>query len=109
MLNFIMMMRRTSSSTSTPLSGDVRAVVCVVGVICTPQSPTPNGDFGVDSMISVLAHELAETGSDPLINAWYDASGNENGDKCAWNFGTLSTAANGAKYNEQVRSESMMQ
>ena len=74
-----------------------------------PQTTTPNGDFGVDSMISVLAHELAETGSDPLLNAWYDSAGNENGDKCAWNFGTLSTAANGAKYNEQVLSESMMQ
>ena len=67
-----------------------------------PQTTTPNGDFGVDSMISVLAHELAETGSDPLINAWMDSAGEENGDKCAWNFGALSTAANGAYYNEQV-------
>ncbi|KAG5230498.1 protein EXORDIUM [Salix suchowensis] len=31
----------------------------------------PNGDPGVDGMISVLAHELAEVSSNPLINAWY--------------------------------------
>ncbi|KAL6196981.1 hypothetical protein ACLB2K_032594 [Fragaria x ananassa] len=31
----------------------------------------PNGDPGVDGMISVLAHELAEVSSNPLVNAWY--------------------------------------
>ncbi|KAM6575134.1 hypothetical protein CsatA_023461 [Cannabis sativa] len=31
----------------------------------------PNGDAGVDGMISVLAHELAEVSSNPLVNAWY--------------------------------------
>ncbi|GAB2291670.1 Protein EXORDIUM-like 5 [Dionaea muscipula] len=31
----------------------------------------PNGDVGVDGMISVIAHELAELSSNPLINAWY--------------------------------------
>lgn len=31
----------------------------------------PNGDAGVDGMISVIAHELAEVSSNPLINAWY--------------------------------------
>lgn len=32
----------------------------------------------------VGGHELAEANSDPLLNAWYDNSGAENGDKCAW-------------------------
>ncbi|PON77766.1 Phosphate-induced protein [Parasponia andersonii] len=31
----------------------------------------PNGDPGVDGMISVIAHELAEVSSNPLVNAWY--------------------------------------
>ncbi|KAI3965821.1 hypothetical protein MKX01_010778 [Papaver californicum] len=31
----------------------------------------PNGDVGVDGMISVIAHELAEVSSNPLLNAWY--------------------------------------
>lgn len=31
----------------------------------------PNGDVGTDGMISVIAHELAEVSSNPLVNAWY--------------------------------------
>ncbi|PKI49928.1 hypothetical protein CRG98_029670 [Punica granatum] len=31
----------------------------------------PNGDPGVDGMISVIAHELAEASTNPLVNAWY--------------------------------------
>ncbi|XP_038974387.1 protein EXORDIUM-like 3 [Phoenix dactylifera] len=31
----------------------------------------PNGDVGVDGMVSVVAHELAEMASNPLVNAWY--------------------------------------
>lgn len=31
----------------------------------------PNGDPGTDGMISVIAHELAEVSSNPLVNAWY--------------------------------------
>lgn len=66
---------------------------------CGVVNPSPNGDGGVDAMTSVIFHELSETVSDPDLNAWYDSTGNENGDKCAWKFGTLLTAANGSKYN----------
>ncbi|KAG9438915.1 hypothetical protein H6P81_019080 [Aristolochia fimbriata] len=31
----------------------------------------PNGDVGTDGMVSVIAHELAEISSNPLVNAWY--------------------------------------
>ncbi|CAA3024296.1 Hypothetical predicted protein [Olea europaea subsp. europaea] len=32
---------------------------------------SPNGDIGVDGMISVIAHEIAELSTNPLVNAWY--------------------------------------
>ncbi|CAF2029835.1 unnamed protein product, partial [Rotaria magnacalcarata] len=50
---------------------------------CGPVNPTysPNGDTGVDAMISVIAHELVESMSDPFGTAWFDATGNENADK----------------------------
>ncbi len=67
---------------------------------CAPQTVSPNGNAGVDGMVSVLAHELVETLSDPLLNAWYDAAGAENADKCAWTFGAAQQqAANGSFYN----------
>jgi hypothetical protein len=50
-------------------------------------------------MISVLAHEIVESGSDPELNAWYDSTGQENADKCAWTFGTTQAATNGGQYN----------
>jgi hypothetical protein len=31
---------------------------------------------------------LSEALTDPHLNAWYDANGAENSDKCAWTFGT---------------------
>jgi len=55
----------------------------------------PNGQLGADGMISVIAHELQEACTDPLLDAWYDASGNENADKCAWTFGTEYLAGTG--------------
>ena len=56
---------------------------------------SPNGDPSVDAMVSVLAHELEETVSDPQLNAWSDSSGQENADKCAWTFGTTYSAGGG--------------
>lgn len=60
----------------------------------------PNGDAGVDGMISVVAHEITEALSDPDVTyGWFDAQGNENADKCAWTYGTIYYTANGAAYN----------
>ncbi|MBI3756693.1 MAG: hypothetical protein HY267_01825 [Deltaproteobacteria bacterium] len=70
---------------------------------CAIQSVSPNGNAGVDGMISVLAHELEEMVTDPNLNAWYDSRGYENADKCAWTFGqvpgTQYQVANGAWAN----------
>ncbi|KAL2558527.1 Protein EXORDIUM-like 3 [Forsythia ovata] len=32
---------------------------------------SPNDDIGVDGMISVIGHEIAELSTNPLVNAWY--------------------------------------
>ena len=74
---------------------------CLSG--CAAQASGPNGNAGVDGMVSIIAHELEEaaTDADPGSNpGWYDSAGAENADKCAWTFGqTLLTAPNGAFYN----------
>ena len=60
-----------------------------------PNSPAANVG-GMDGMANVISHELEEAISDPDLNAWFDASGQENADKCNFNFGTTSTCnANG--------------
>ncbi|XP_022878066.1 protein EXORDIUM-like 5 [Olea europaea var. sylvestris] len=52
----------------------------------------PNGDIGVDGMISVIGHELAELSSNPLVNAWYAGEDpmapTEIGDLCEGLYGT---------------------
>jgi hypothetical protein len=48
---------------------------------------TPN-DAYADLAVNVTAHEVDEAGTDPLLNAWYDSSGNEIADLCNFNFGT---------------------
>jgi len=70
---------------------------------CSVQgSKGPNGNPGADAMASVIVHELEEATTDPWLNAWYDSAGAENADKCAWTFGTVSVAGNGAKYNVNI-------
>ncbi|CAF3944088.1 unnamed protein product [Rotaria sp. Silwood2] len=69
---------------------------------CSYQLVSPNGNAGADAMVSVIAHEAAETVSDPYLNAWYDSACDENADKCAWTFGSTSLASNGAAYNMVV-------
>ena len=73
---------------------------------CAAQTVGPNGNAGVDAMVSVLAHELEETNTDPDITAWYDSNGSEDADKCAWTFGTnLTQFSNGAFFNVSLPSK----
>ena len=88
---------------------------------CEIQSTGPNspaaGVGGIDGMANVISHELEEAISDPDLNAWFDTSGQENADKCNFNFGATSTCnANGlcstgagaAKYNQTFGSHNYM-
>jgi hypothetical protein len=70
---------------------------------CEWQTTSPNGNAGADGMASIIAHELEEATTDPDLNAWYDRRGEENADKCAWTFGTTSTASNGSLYNVTLK------
>jgi hypothetical protein len=55
---------------------------------CDPQDTTTTHSQGLAAIANVSGHELAEAMTDPASpGAWYDSSGNENGDKCAWTFG----------------------
>lgn len=72
----------------------------------------PNGDAGLDGMISIIGHELAEIASNPFINSWYagdtPAAPNEIGDLCEGIYGPgaggsysglLLTSKTGATFN----------
>lgn len=78
--------------------GDTRR--CGLG--CAMQHVGPSGDSPADGMISIIAHELAEVVTDPYADAWYDAAGLENTDKCIWVFGDTYTRPNGAKANMEL-------
>jgi hypothetical protein len=74
---------------------------------CLAQTIGPNL-AGADAMLSVLMHELEETATDPQLNAWYSANGNENGDKCAWVWGSTTTTSNGSFSNMNVRGKNYL-
>lgn len=53
-----------------------------------PGTPSPNSDPIADTVITAASHELTEAVTDPLLNAWFTAGGEEIGDLCAYNYGT---------------------
>jgi Phosphate-induced protein 1 conserved region len=90
---------------------------------CEIQTTGPNspatGVGGADGMINVITHEQFEAITDPDLNAWFDSSGEEDSDKCNFNFGATSTCnANGlctpagtsagAKYNQTFGNNNWM-
>ncbi|MDQ2905798.1 MAG: hypothetical protein M3Y81_19930 [Chloroflexota bacterium] len=66
---------------------------------------TPNHNIDADSTINVTSHEFAEAVTDPWLNAWFDANGQEIGDKCNFQFASNSpngdTTMNGHPYEIQ--------
>jgi hypothetical protein len=53
-------------------------------------------------MVNVISHEFEESTSDPDLNAWFDRRGQENADKCNFNFGATQTAPNGSQFNQTL-------
>jgi len=69
---------------------------------CDPQDTSGLHSQGLAAIANVSGHELSEALTDPHLNAWFDASGEENADKCAWSFGTpLLRFANGSMWKVQ--------
>lgn len=71
---------------------------------CNPADTQTGHSQGLAALANVSAHELSEAVTDPASpGAWYDASGNENSDKCAWVFNTTSyqRLSNGAVFKVQ--------
>lgn len=55
---------------------------------CDPGNTFDQTGFsqGTRALANVTAHEFMESITDPDLSAWYDSSGQEIGDKCAWQF-----------------------
>lgn len=69
---------------------------------CDPQDTSGLHSQGLAALANVTGHELSEARSDPRNGGWYDSRGNENGDKCAWTFGTnLLSFSNGSQWKVQ--------
>jgi hypothetical protein len=70
---------------------------------CDPADTTTGHSQGLAALANVTAHELSEARSDPASpGAWYDGSGAENGDKCAWTFNVPSVSfSNGVSWKLQ--------
>ena len=79
---------------------------------CEIQATGPNspatGVGGADGMSNVITHETEEAITDPDLNAWFDASGNEDADKCNFKFGPTQTAPNGSKFNQTFGGKNWM-
>ena len=70
---------------------------------CDPADTSGLHSQGLAAISNVSGHELSEARSDPASpGAWYDSSGEENGDKCAWTFNVpLVTFSNGTQWKIQ--------
>ena len=60
-----------------------------------------SGSEGLRSLANVTSHEFMESITDTVLNAWYDGSGSEIGDKCAWQFKNSVTLSNGSVWQLQ--------
>jgi hypothetical protein len=69
---------------------------------CDPQDGSRLHSQGLAALANVSGHEWSEMMTDPRLDAWYDSSGAENSDKCAWVFGTpLLTFSNHTQWKIQ--------
>jgi hypothetical protein len=65
------------------------------GFICTYLTKGVNSDLGAEATVSAMTHEIEETATDPVSQwskkffyGYTDQFGEENGDKCAYTYGS---------------------
>ena len=69
---------------------------------CDPESPSSAGHSqGLAALANVSGHELSEAVTDPRNGGWWDASGAENADKCAWTFASQLVTFGGSSWKIQ--------
>src|SRR4051812_37141183 len=69
---------------------------------CDPQDTSGLHSQGLAALANVSGHELSEARTDPVGTGWFDSSGAENGDKCAWTFNVpLVTFSNRSRWKIQ--------
>ena len=75
---------------------------------CDPSDASGLHSQGLAALANVTGHELSEARTDPSTTSstgspgWFDSSGAENGDKCAWTWGSpLITFSNGSQWKVQ--------
>jgi len=69
---------------------------------CDPGDTSGLHSQGLAALANVSGHELSEARTDPRGAGWFDSSGAENGDKCAWTFGApLVTFSNKTQWKIQ--------
>jgi len=66
---------------------------------CGIANPSPNDDPDADVEISIASHEQFEIVSDPLGDAWYDRTGEEIADKCAYQYGSVAVDGSNVTVN----------
>jgi hypothetical protein len=68
---------------------------------CDPQDSSTTRIQGLEAIANVSGHELSEMVTDPRGEGWWDSTGAENSDKCAWTFGPKVTFGDGSSWKIQ--------
>jgi hypothetical protein len=68
---------------------------------CDPGDTTSGHSQGLAALANVSGHELSEARTDPRGAGWFDSSGAENADKCAWTFGGKLLSFGGSSWKIQ--------
>lgn len=90
------------------------ATAIYANISYSPEDPSgcgvgeyPNGTSNgkIDDTLSSLSHEANESITDPLLNAWYDKKGFEDGDECrnsSDDYGSALGGSTGTLFNESI-------